>query len=185
MSQSHVPTAPKLDILSETVTDTQAAAPGVTAQMQRIFGELDNAAAQSALFMATQSLLSLLPPLGGKEKAEVTLLNLRNREVFLVADEQSAQITADFIGKHEVKRQDRSVSGQGTTYNYRTEEQHKIKPAILRGLPKYTAIVCHANGRFRKTLIPPRDNQGRIAEWWLQRDAPPLYKLQVRLGLIK
>jgi hypothetical protein len=109
MSQSQVPTAPNLDILTEIVTDTRAAPPSATAQMQRIFGELDKAA----------------------------------------------------------------------------EEQHKIKPAVLRGLPKYTAIVCHANGRFRKTLIPPRDNQGRIAEWWLQRDVPPLYKLQVRLGLIK
>jgi type IV secretory pathway TraG/TraD family ATPase VirD4 len=135
--------------------------------------------------MATQSLLSLFPPLGGKEKAEVILLNLRNRVIFGVADEKSAEITADFIGKHEVKRQDRSVSGQGTTYNYRTEEQHKIKPSVLRGLPKYTAIVRHANGHFRKTLIPPRDNQGRIAEWWLQQYAPPLYKLLVPLGLIK
>src|SRR5258708_619379 len=53
MSQSHVPTAPNLDILSETVTDTKAAAPGVTAQMQTIFGELDNAAAQSALIIGS------------------------------------------------------------------------------------------------------------------------------------
>lgn len=35
--------------------------------------------------MATQSMLSLFPPLGGKEKAEVVLLNLRNRVVFQVA----------------------------------------------------------------------------------------------------
>jgi hypothetical protein len=108
LESSQVPTAPNLDILTETVTDTRAAPPSATAQMQRIFGELDKAA----------------------------------------------------------------------------EEQNKIKPAVLRGLPKYKAIACHANGRFRKTLIPPRDKQGRIAEWWLQRDAPPLYKLQVRLGLI-
>jgi hypothetical protein len=135
--------------------------------------------------MATQSLLSLFPPLGGKEKAEVILLNLRNREIFRVADEESARITADFIGKHEIKRQDRSVSGQGTTINYRTEEQHKIKPTVLRSLPKHSAIVCHSDGHFRKVLIPPRDNEGRIAEWWLRGDAPALYKIMVRLGLVK
>ena len=135
--------------------------------------------------MATQSLQSLYPPLGGKDKAEVILLNLRNRQIFQVADEPSALVTADFIGKHEVKRQDRSVSGQGTTINYRAEEQHKIKPSVLRALPKYTAIVYHANGKFRKTLIPPRDNLGRIAEWWLQQDAPPLYKLGALLGVLK
>jgi len=33
-------------------------------------------------------------------------------------------------------------------------------------------------------LIPPRDNEGRIAEWWLRGDAPALYKIMVRLGLI-
>ena len=60
--------------------------------------------------MATQSMLSLFPPLGGKERADVVLLNLRNRVVFQVADEESARITADFIGKQEVTRKDRSVS---------------------------------------------------------------------------
>ena len=51
MSQSQVPTAPNLDILTETVTDTRAAPPSATAQMQRIFGELDKAADQSALII--------------------------------------------------------------------------------------------------------------------------------------
>jgi hypothetical protein len=53
MSQSNVPTAPNLDILTETVTDTRAAAPSATAQMQAIFGELDKAAAQSALIIGS------------------------------------------------------------------------------------------------------------------------------------
>jgi hypothetical protein len=44
MSQSNVPTAPNLDILTEVVTDTGAAAPSATAQMQAILGELDKAA---------------------------------------------------------------------------------------------------------------------------------------------
>src|SRR6266436_6362620 len=51
MSQSQVPTAPNLDVLTETVTDTRAAPPSATAQMQRIFWELDKAAAQSALII--------------------------------------------------------------------------------------------------------------------------------------
>ena len=138
--------------------------------------------------MATQSMLSLFPALGGREKAEVVLLNLRNRVVFQVADEESAKITADFIGKKEVTRKDRSVSVTGrqhTTYNYRKEEQHKIKPAVLRELPKYTAVVYHCDGKFRKVLLPPRDHEGKIARWWLDRDAPFYFKCGVQLGLIK
>ena len=53
MSQSNVPTAPNLDILTETVTDTRAAVPSAKAQMQAIFGELDKAAAQSALIIGS------------------------------------------------------------------------------------------------------------------------------------
>jgi|GEM_PF-2027138 len=138
--------------------------------------------------MATQSMLSLFPPLGGKEKAEVVLLNLRNRVIFQVADEESARITADFIGKQEVTRKDRSVSVSGrqhTTYSYRKEDQHKIKPAVLRELPKYRAVVCHCDGKFRKVLMPPRDHEGKIARWWLDRDAPFFFKLGVQIGLIK
>ena len=120
--------------------------------------------------MATQSMLSLFPALGGKEKAEVVLLNLRNRVIFQFADEESAKHHADFIGKREVTRKDRSVSvsaRQHTTFNYRKEEQHKIKPAVLRELPKYTAVVYHCDGKFRKVLLPPRDHKGNIAQWWL------------------
>ena len=138
--------------------------------------------------MATQSMLSLFPPLGGKEKAEVVLLNLRNRVIFQVADEESAKITADFIGKREVTRKDRSVSvssRQHTTYSYRKEDQHKIKPAVLRELPKYTAVVYHCDGKFRKVLLPPRDHEGKIARWWLDQDAPFFFKCGVQIGLIK
>jgi Type IV secretion-system coupling protein DNA-binding domain len=108
--------------------------------------------------------------------------------VFQVADEESAKITADFIGKQEVTRKDRSVSvssRQHTTYNYRKEEQHKIKPAVLRALPKYTAVVYHCDGKFRKVLIPPRDHEGKIARWWLDRDAPFYFKCWVQIGVIK
>ena len=120
--------------------------------------------------MATQSMLSLFPALGGKEKAEVVLLNLRNRVIFQFADEESAKHHADFIGKREVTRKDRSVSvsaRQHTTFKYRKEEQDKIKPAVLRELPKYTAVVYHCDGKFRKVLLPPRDHKGNIAQWWL------------------
>jgi hypothetical protein len=55
MSQSQVPTAPNLDILSETVTDTGAAAPSATAQMQAMLGELDKDAAQSGLIIDSAS----------------------------------------------------------------------------------------------------------------------------------
>jgi hypothetical protein len=53
MSQSQVRTAPNLDILTETVTDTRAAPPGATAQMPAILVELDKAAAQLGLIIGS------------------------------------------------------------------------------------------------------------------------------------
>lgn len=53
MIQSQVPTAPNLDILTEIVTDTRTAPSTATAQMQAILGELDKAAAQSALIIGS------------------------------------------------------------------------------------------------------------------------------------
>ncbi len=53
MSQSQVPTAHSLDILTEIVTDTGAAAPSATAQMQAMLGELDKDAAQSGLIIGS------------------------------------------------------------------------------------------------------------------------------------
>jgi hypothetical protein len=54
-----------------------------------------NREAYGTTVMATQSMLSLFPPLGGREKAEVVLLNLRNRVVFQVADEESATASSE------------------------------------------------------------------------------------------
>ena len=159
-------------------------------EAQRFVTEADGAVdtireALGTTVIATQSLLSLYPPLEGKDKAEPLLLNLRNREIFQVADGPSAEITADFIGKREVKRKDRSVSPQGTTFNYRLEDQHKVKPQVLRELPKYTAVVCHCDGKHKKVLIPPRDSRGRLAPWWLERDAPFFYRWVTKLGLVR
>jgi hypothetical protein len=53
MNQSLVPTAPNLDILSEVVTDSGAAPPSATDQMQALFGALDKAAAESALIIGS------------------------------------------------------------------------------------------------------------------------------------
>jgi hypothetical protein len=72
MSQSQVPTAPNLDVLIETVTDTRAAPPSATAQMQRIFGELDKAAAQSALIIGAAG-----------RSAPGTFLNINERTAFI------------------------------------------------------------------------------------------------------
>ena len=52
MSQSLVP-APNLDILTEVVTDSGAAPPRATDQMQALFGALDKAAAESPLIIGS------------------------------------------------------------------------------------------------------------------------------------
>src|SRR5271166_6157312 len=61
----------------------------------------------------------------------------------------------------------------------------KIKPTVLRGLQKYTPVVCHANGRFRKTLIPPRTTRAGSLSGGCNETRRHFYKPQGRLGLIQ
>ena len=123
MSQSQVPTGPKLDILTETVTDTRTAAPGVTAQMQAIFGELDNAAAQSALIIGS--------------------------------------------------------AGQSPGIDRRTTTRKKAKPLVAA--PSWSPISVALIAGIVSVGIEFLSREAI----WSEFNLPPLYKLMVRLGLIK
>jgi GTPase SAR1 family protein len=122
--------------------------------------------ANATTVMAAQSKLSFIPSAGGKDRAEVTLLNLRNRIIFKAADKACAESSADFIGKHMhwKKSYTRGKGGRSTTRS--REEEYFVKPFELMSLPKFTAIVKHCEKGFRKAIIHPMDPEGNFPPWY-------------------
>ena len=122
--------------------------------------------ANATTVLATQSKLAFGPALGSKEKAEVTILNLRNRIIFKAADRACAEASADFIGKRMVwKRSYTRGKGQRSVTRNRDEE-YLVKPFELMKLPKFTAIVRHCEKGHRKARIHPVDADGRTPAWY-------------------
>jgi hypothetical protein len=128
--------------------------------------------ANTTTVLAAQSKLSFIPPLGTKEKADVTLLNLRNRIIFKSADRSCAEGSADFIGKKLIwkKSYTRGMGNRSTTRS--REEEYRVKPFELMALPKFSAVVKHCEKRFRKARIHPIDPDGKIPRWypWWKRN---------------
>ena len=122
--------------------------------------------ANTTTVLAAQSKLSFIPPLGTKEKADVTLLNLRNRIIFKSADRTCAEGSADFIGKKLIwkKSYTRGMGNRSTTRS--REEEYRVKPFELMALPKFSAVVKHCEKRFRKARIHPIDPNGKIPRWY-------------------
>jgi hypothetical protein len=122
--------------------------------------------ANTTTVLAAQSKLSFIPPLGTKEKADVTLLNLRNRIIFKAADRTCAEGSADFIGKKLIwkKSYTRGMGNRSTTRS--REEEYRVKPFELMALPKFSAVVKHCEKRFRKARIHPIDPDGKIPRWY-------------------
>jgi hypothetical protein len=138
--------------------------------------------AGATTFMACQAKPSLYAPLGGKEKASVTLLNLRNRIVFQAADDDCANGSSEFLGKVERTKKTHSTSSSGTSYSYSKEDMFLIKPHEFRALPKFTAVVCHADSKWRRAIICPITPDGRLRREWLTSAQRLSYWWQEKMG---
>ena len=121
--------------------------------------------AQGTVVAAAQSSTSFVPPLG-REKAKVLTLNLRNRMIFKAADEEGAVESADFLGKKKFIKRTWGFSHGRTTSNYSEQEEHKIKPYVLRSLPKHTCVLVHAERGFKRAMLPPIEPDGKICSWF-------------------
>ena len=121
--------------------------------------------AQATVVAAAQSSTSFIPPLG-REKARVFTLNLRNRLIFKAADEEGAVESADFLGKKRVIKKSWGYTGGQMSRNYAEQEEHKIKPHLLRNLGKHTAVVIHCERGHRRKLLPPIDPNGKVCAWF-------------------
>jgi hypothetical protein len=95
--------------------------------------------------------ISLVPALGSKERAEVTLLNLRNRIIFRAADGACAESSAHFIGRR-LHWKKSFTRGRSTTRS--RQEEFPVKPFELITLPKFTAVIKHCEGAFQKRKLP-------------------------------
>ena len=117
---------------------------------------------------AAQSSSSFIPPLG-REKARVFTLNLRNRLIFKAADEEGALETADFLGKETLIKKSWDHSGGKMSRNFSEQEEHKIKPHVLRNLPKHTCILVHSERSHTRRLMPPLEPNGTVSSWFRRR----------------
>ena len=122
--------------------------------------------ARATVVAATQSYASLIPPMGDEQKTKVLIANLANRITFCAADEDSAKIAADTLGKYEGKRRTEGYSGGQHTYSWTPENKYFCEPHEFRKMPKFHAVVQHCEGRFRKMKLAPLGPDGRAPSWY-------------------
>lgn len=136
--------------------------------------------AGATTIIACQSKTSLYPPLGGKEKANVTILNLRNRIIFRASDEDCAHSSAEFIGKEQKTKRTKSI-GKSINYSYNKTDTYKVKPYQLRSLKDFCCVIYHSSGNFKRYRVVPKNPNGETPKWWYT--TIPIY-LRVILRLL-
>jgi hypothetical protein len=111
--------------------------------------------ARATTINSTQSPTSYIPPMGSREKADVFLLNLGNKIYFTAADKLASEMLADSIGKHTIKKRTYGRSLGKSNTSWTDQDEHLIKPHVLRALPKHTAIIKHCERRYKRVYLPP------------------------------
>jgi hypothetical protein len=122
--------------------------------------------ARATVVAATQSYASLIPPMGDERKAKVFIANMANRITFCAADEDSAKIAADTLGKRKSRRRTVSFGSGKRSTSWTDEDRYYIEPHDLRRLRKFEAVVQHCDLGFRKVRIPPLGSDGRVPGWY-------------------
>ncbi len=122
--------------------------------------------ARATVVAATQSYASLIPPMGDERKAKVFIANMANRITFSAADEDSAKIAADTLGKRKSKRRTYGYTAGRRTTSFTEEDKYFLEPHELRRLKKFQAVVQHCDFGFRKVMIPALGNDGRVPAWY-------------------
>lgn len=104
--------------------------------------------AKATLIAATQSFVSLVPPLKEDVKAKVLMANLANRISFKAADPESAHILSETFGKKKVFR----GKANGIAHY---DEVPAISPQTLLHLKKFHAVIHHVEVGFDKVRLRP------------------------------
>jgi hypothetical protein len=114
----------------------------------------------------TQSYTSLIPPMGDEKKTKVFIANMANRITFKAADEDSARIAADTVGKRTIRKRTHGYSAGRRTTSWTADEKYFIEPHQFRRLQKFQAVVQHCEEGFRRTTLPPRAANGEVPSWF-------------------
>jgi hypothetical protein len=122
--------------------------------------------AKATVVAATQSYTSLIPPIGDEQKAKVFIANMANKVTCKAADEESAKIAADTLGKKKIKKRSYSYSAGKRTVSYTEEDKYHIEPHEFRGLRKFEAVVRHCEKGFRRVRLKPLGADGKVPEWY-------------------
>lgn len=122
--------------------------------------------ARATVVAATQSYQSLMPPMGDERRAKIFIANMANRVTFCAADEESAKIAADTLGKRKAKKRTVGYTAGKRSSSWTEEDKYWFEPHQLRTLRKFEAVVQHCNGGFRKVTLPPRGTDGKVPSWY-------------------
>jgi hypothetical protein len=114
----------------------------------------------------TQAYTSLIPPMGDEKKAKVFIANMANRITFKAADEDSARLAADTLGKKTIRKRTYGYSAGNRTSSWTKDEKYYIEPHEFRRLRKFQAVVQHCEKGFHRVTLPPREATGKIASWY-------------------
>jgi hypothetical protein len=68
--------------------------------------------------------------------------------------------STDFLGKKRVIKKSWGYHSGRMSRNYSEQEEHKIKPHLLRNLPKHKCVFVHSEQGHRKRLLPPLEANG-------------------------
>lgn len=122
--------------------------------------------ARATVVAATQSYQSLMPPMGDERKARVFIANMANRVTFCAADEESAKLAADTLGKRRARKRSFGYSAGRPNSSWTEEDKYWLEPHQLRKLRAFEAVVQHCNGGFRRVKLPPVGIDGRTPSWY-------------------
>ena len=111
--------------------------------------------ARATTINSTQSPTSYIPPMGSREKADVFLLNLGNKIYFTAADKQASEMIADSIGKHTIKKRTYGRSQGKSNSSWTKQDEHLIKPHVLRALPKHNVVIKHCEKAYKQIYLKP------------------------------
>lgn len=122
--------------------------------------------ARATVVAATQSYQSLMPPMGDERRAKIFIANMANRVTFCAADEESAKLAADTLGKRPAKKRTIGYTAGKRSTSWTEEDKYWFEPHQLRKLRKFEAVVQHCNGGFRRVTLPPRGADGKVPSWY-------------------
>jgi hypothetical protein len=74
--------------------------------------------------------------------------------------------SADFLGKKRVIKKSWGYHSGKMSRNYSEQEEHKIKPHILRNYPKHTAVIVHCERGHRCKPLLPIKPTGDLCSWF-------------------